>query len=100
MKSKKIMPDVLEDVKKHTHDPIIQDAFRLKAYENYSRDLCDQFAANPSLTEIGCMDRVEVRDCLDFYTRQFASIMDYLLKTDRQLKEYMNILEKMNLTDD
>lgn len=43
---------------------------------------------------------VEAKDCLDFYTRQFASIMEYLLKTDRQLKEYMDVLEEMGLTDD
>lgn len=96
----KIMPYDLEEVKKHTHDPIIQDAFLLKAYENYSRELCEEFAADPSLSTIRCMDRVEVKDCLDFYTRQFASIMDYLLKTDRRLKEYMDVLEEMGLTDD
>ena len=59
MKAKKIMPDVLEDVRKHTHDPVIQDIFTLKAYENYSRNLCEQFAADESLDVIGCIDRQE-----------------------------------------
>lgn len=96
----KIMPDVLEDVKKHTHDPVIQDIFTLKAYENYSRELCESFAADPSLEFIGCIDRTEAKDCLEFYTREFKSIMNYLLETDRQLKEYMDVLEEMGLTDE
>ena len=94
----KIMPYDLEEVRRHTHDPIIRDAFLLKAYQNYSRELCKEFEADPSLTVIGCMDRVEARDCLGFYTRQFASIVEYL--TDRQLKEYMDVLEEMGLSDD
>lgn len=96
----KIMPYDLEKVRKHTHNPIIQDVFRVKAYQNYCQDLCDEFAADPSLTAIHSVDRVGAKDCLGFYTRQFASIMDYLLKTDRQLKEYMDILEKMGLSDE
>lgn len=96
----KIMPYDLEEMRKHTHDPIIQDAFLVKAYQNYSRELCDEFAADPSLTVIGCVDSVEAKDCLDFYTRQFAAIMNYLLQTDRQLKEYMEVLEVLNLSDD
>lgn len=96
----KIMPYDLEEVRKHTHDPVIQDAFLLKAYQNYCQGLCDEFAADPSLTVIHGVDRVEAKDCLNFYTRQFASIMDYLLKTDRRLKEYQEVLEVMNLSDD
>lgn len=84
----KVTPDILKDMERYTHDPIIQDAFLLKAYENYSRDLCDQFAADPSLDVIGCIDREEAKACLNFYRHEFALIMDYLLKTDRQLKEY------------
>lgn len=99
MELKKIFPDVLDEVKKHTHDPIIQDAFYLKAYQNYCQDLYDEFAADPSLTVIQCVDRVEAKDCLNFYTRQFAAIMAYLLQTDRQLKEYMDVLEEMGLSD-
>lgn len=76
----KIMPYNLEEVRRRTHD-----------YE---------FAADPSLTIIHSVDRVEAKDCLDFHTRQFESIMAYLLQTDRQLKEYMDILEEMGLSDE
>lgn len=100
MEPKKIFPNDLEEARRHTHDPIIQDAFRLKAYQNYCQELCDEFAADPSLTVIHSVDRVEAKDCLDFYTRQFESIMTYLLKTDKQLKEYMDVLEEMGLSDD
>lgn len=100
MESKKIFPNDLEEVRRHTHDPIIQAAFRVKAFQNYCQELCDEFEADPSLTVIGCVDRVEAKDCLDFYTRQSASIMAYLLQTDRQLKEYMDVLEEMGVTDD
>ena len=72
----------------------------MKAYQNYCQELCDEFTADPSLTVIHSVDRVEAKDCLDFYTRQFASIMEYLLQTDRQLKEYMDVLEEMGLSDD
>lgn len=96
----KIMPYNLEEVRRRTHDPIIRDAFLVKAYENYSRCLCYEFAADPSLTIIHSVDRVEAKDCLDFHTRQFESIMAYLLQTDRQLKEYMDILEEMGLSDE
>ena len=100
MKTKKIMPDMLEEMNRHTHNPIIRDAFCLKAFQNYCQCLCDEFAADPSLCTIRCMDPMEAKDCLYFYTRQFTSIMDYLLKTDRQLKEYMDVLEEMGLSDE
>lgn len=96
----KITPYDLEEMRKHTHDPIIRDAFLLKAYQNYCQDLCDEFATDPLLAVIGCVDRIEAKDYLNFYTRQFASIMEYLLKTDRQLKEYIDILEEMGLSDE
>lgn len=96
----KIMPYDLEEVRRHTHDPIIRDALRVKSYLNYSRCLCKEFEDDSSPCTIRCMDHIEAKDYLGFYTRQFASIMDYLLKTDRQLKEYIDVLEEMEVTDD
>lgn len=100
MKSK-ITPDVLKDMEKHTHDPLIQHVFLLKAYENHSREQCEQFAKDPSLDMIGsCISCQDAKDYLEFYANEFKLYMNYLLQTDRQLKEYMDVLKEMNLTDD